>query len=90
MVTFALVSIPISFVGALLQFAAITFMHGASFLSALNESQLDALGMAFLNLSTQLANVNSIFFGLWLLIKGARVQAMEASAARPHPAVGSR
>ena len=156
MVTFALVSIPISFVGALFQFAAVTFMHGASFISGFNQSQLDALGMAFLNLSTQLANVNSIFFGLWLLpfgalvyasgfiprifgvlliincfaylaislvamlnvpppystvfqavvllpqaagelsimawllIKGARVQAMEASAARPHPAVGSR
>ena len=46
MVTFALVSIPISFVGALFQFAAVTFMRGASFRSEFNQSQLDAAGMA--------------------------------------------
>ena len=75
MVTFGLVSIPISFVGALFQFAAVTFMRGGSYLSAFNQSQLDAMGMAFLNLSTQMANLDSIFFGLWLLPLGALVYA---------------
>src|SRR5215831_1508266 len=73
MVAFVLVSIPISFVGALFQFAATTFMRGGSYLSAFNQSQLEAMGMAFLNLSVQLANLNSIFFGLWLLPFGLLV-----------------
>jgi hypothetical protein len=75
MMTFVLVSIPISFVGALNRFAAVTFMHGGSYLSTFSQSQLDSLGMAALNMSSQVANLNSIFFGLWLLPFGLLVYA---------------
>jgi hypothetical protein len=52
MVSFVLVSIPISFLGGLMQIAAVQLLHGASFLSGFDPDLLRALAMFFLNLST--------------------------------------
>jgi hypothetical protein len=75
MVTFVLVSVPLLLLQALCELAALMFMHGGSFLSAFNQSQLDALSMACIQFSGRVTDVNTVFFGLWLLPLGALVYA---------------
>jgi hypothetical protein len=73
MVNLVLVSIPITFLGAAAQIAAVQIIHGANFLSVFNQNQLNALAMVFLNFSNQISAANSIFFGLWLFPFGILV-----------------
>lgn len=73
MVILVLVSIPISFVTALNEIAALTLIHGGPALSGLGTSQINALAMFFLSLSSNTSALNSIFFGLWLFPFGLLV-----------------
>jgi len=62
----ALVSVPIVFVNALNEIAAMLLVSGADFLGVFNRAQLDALALLFYRLHGQGLNVVSIFWGLWL------------------------
>jgi hypothetical protein len=73
MVILVLVSVPITFLNVLNEIAALTLMHGSSFLSVFDSSQRDALAMLFLGLHTDGANVANIFWGLWLFPFGVLV-----------------
>src|ERR671934_654573 len=73
MVVLALLSVPISFLGAVDQIAALRLFHGGAGLAGLQGSQLNTLAMFFLDLGSDTAAVNSIFFGLWLLPFGLLV-----------------
>ena len=73
MVTLALISVPITFLNALNETAALTLMHGADFLSAFDQPQRYALAMLFLGLHADGANVANIFWGLWLFPFGVLV-----------------
>ena len=73
MVTFVLVSVPISFLNVLNEIAALELLSGASFLGVFQKSQLDALVMVFLNLHSDGLDVVNIFWGLWLFPFGVLV-----------------
>jgi hypothetical protein len=73
MVTFVLVAVPISFLNALNEIAALELLGGASFLSVFQKSQLDALAVMFLNLHSDGLDIVNIFWGLWLLPFGVLV-----------------
>lgn len=73
MVVLVLLSVPISFIGVLAQIGALTLVHGGPALSGLGSSQMDALAMFFLGLSSDTSSLNAIFFGLWLLPFGLLV-----------------
>jgi hypothetical protein len=73
MVVLVLLSVPISFVAILAQIAALTLIHGGPALSGLDTSQMNALAMFFLGLSSDTSSLNSIFFGLWLFPFGLLV-----------------
>ena len=73
MLTLVLLSVPITFVNVLNEAAALTLVHGASFLSVFDSSQRDALAMLFLDLHADGANVANIFWGLWLFPFGVLV-----------------
>jgi hypothetical protein len=64
---------PIYFVNSINDFAALTFARGASFLSAFDKPQRDALAMLFLRLQHHGVNANEIFWGLWLIPFGLLV-----------------
>ncbi len=53
--------------------AALTLFRGADFLTVLEKSQRDALGMLFLRLHGQGNVINEIFWGLWLFPFGVLV-----------------
>ena len=62
-----LISVPISYLNVLNDFAAITFARGPAFLSAVfDKAQLDALVLFFLRLHNQGIILAQIFWGLWL------------------------
>ncbi len=63
MVTLALVSIPIMFVNALNEIAALALFHGSDFLAVFEKQRLDALGMLFLDLHGQGFVVSEILWG---------------------------
>lgn len=63
----ALVSVPIVFVNALNEIAALVLTSGAEFLSVFDRPHLDALAYLFLRLHSQGINVVSVFWGLWLI-----------------------
>ena len=67
MVLFMLVSVPITFLNVVNELGALELMHGANFLSPFNQSQLNSLAMASLDLHSQGIVINAIFWGLWLL-----------------------
>lgn len=73
MVTLMLVSIPISLLNVLNEFAALTLMRGADFLSVFDKPQRDALAMLFLDVHGQGFAVAQIFWGLWLIPFGVLV-----------------
>lgn len=73
MVVLVLLSVPISFIGLVDEIAALTLLHGGPALSGLGSSQVNALSMFFLGLSSDISSLNAIFFGLWLLPFGLLV-----------------
>ena len=66
MVILALVAVPIMFLNALNEIAALALFHGADFLSVFDKPRLDAMAMLFLNLHSEGFGVAGIFWGLWL------------------------
>ena len=70
MLILAVMSVPISFVGAADNFAALTLFRGGDFLSVLPKVQLDALGMFMIRLRDHTILANEMFWGLWLLPLG--------------------
>ena len=73
MVTFALASVPISFLNVLNEIAALALLSGADFLSVFDKHQLEALSMLFLWLHRYGFLVNHVFWGLWLFPFGVLV-----------------
>ena len=73
MVTLVMLSIPISFLTALNEIAALTIIRGGAAISGLGTSQVNALAALFLELSSNVSAVNAIFFGLWLFPFGLLV-----------------
>ena len=73
MVTLFVVSVPISFLNALNNIAALILLRGADFLSVFTRPQLDALAMVFLRLHGNGLILASIFWGLWLVPFGILV-----------------
>jgi hypothetical protein len=73
MVTLMLVSIPISLVNVLNEFAALVLVRGADFLAVFDKPQRDALAMLFLNVHFQGIMVAQVFWGLWLIPFGVLV-----------------
>ncbi|HTQ48787.1 MAG TPA: DUF4386 domain-containing protein [Polyangiaceae bacterium] len=69
----ALVSVPIMFVNALNDVAALILVSGADFLAVFSRPQLDALAYLFLRLHEHGVTVASVFWGLWLFPFGALV-----------------
>jgi hypothetical protein len=60
-------------VNVLDEFAALTLIRGADFLSVFDKPQRDALAMLFLNLHFQGFMVAQVFWGLWLIPFGVLV-----------------
>lgn len=73
MVTLMLVSIPISLVNVLNEFAALALIRGANFVSVFAQPQREALAMLFLHLHFKGFEVAQIFWGLWLVPFGILV-----------------
>jgi hypothetical protein len=73
MVILGLVSIPIMFVNALNEIAALALLRGADFLLAFDQLQRQALAMQFLNSHEDGFVVAGIFWGLWLFPFGILV-----------------
>jgi hypothetical protein len=68
-----IMTMPISFLGALDCISARTLLSGVPELSGLTEAQGKALGMFFLHRHSQLVFMEEIFWGLWLLPFGLLV-----------------
>jgi Domain of unknown function (DUF4386) len=64
---------PIFFLNALNWIAALTLLHGESYLTVFNTQQQQSLAMLFLHLHSQGNIVNEVFWGLWLLPFGLLV-----------------
>jgi hypothetical protein len=64
---------PIFFLNSLNWIAALTLVHGGSYLTAFTTSQQQALAMLFLHLHSEGNVVNEVFWGLWLLPLGLLV-----------------
>ena len=62
----SLISVPIGFLNALNQVAALVVATGPDFLSAYDAPQLDALAYLFLRLHAWGLDLASVFWGLWL------------------------
>lgn len=73
MVILILVSIPVSLFNVINELAALTLVHGASFLSAFDAFQRDSLAMLFLRLHFHGVMVAQVFWGLWLIPFGLLV-----------------
>jgi hypothetical protein len=67
MVTLMLVSIPLSLLNVLNEFAALILVRGGGFLSTFDKLQLDSMAMLFLRLHGYGISVPEIFWGLWLI-----------------------
>ncbi len=68
-----LVSIPISLMNVLNEFAALALVRGSNFLSVVDQNQRNALAMMFLDLHFQGLMVAQVFWGLWLIPFGILV-----------------
>jgi hypothetical protein len=73
MVTLMLISIPISLLNVLNEFAALILARGGGFLSSFDKQQLDSMAMLFLRLHGYGISVPEIFWGLWLIPFGLLV-----------------
>jgi len=73
MVILGLLEIPIMFVNALNEIAALALFRDADFLSVFDQPQRQALAMQFLNLHGEGFVVGGIFWGLWLFPFGILV-----------------
>ena len=73
MVTFVLISVPITFVNVLNEVGALSLLHGGGFLGVFNGAQREALALFFLNLHGDGTSLANIFWGLWLFPFGALV-----------------
>lgn len=73
MATLVLISVPISFLNALNELAALLLLHNASLLSVFSTPQLQAQALFFLVLHNQGVVLANIFWGLWLLPFGVLV-----------------
>jgi len=73
MVSFVLVSSAIAFMNEVNNLAALILFRGDDFLSVLDLTQRNALGMLFIRLHGQGIVVNQIFWGLWLFPFGVLV-----------------
>lgn len=69
----SLMQVPIFFINAATDVAALLFARGADFLSVFDKPQRDAFVMLFLNLHYHLDLANAIFWGLWLFPFGLLV-----------------
>jgi hypothetical protein len=74
MVTLFAISIPISCLNVLNEFAALILLRGAAFLSVFTRPQQDALAMVFLRLHSFGLVVAAIFWGLWLFPFGLLIR----------------
>lgn len=70
MVVLAVVSVPISFVGAVSELGALGLLSGADYLSVVGKPQLEALALLFLRLHATAVVVAAVFWGLWLFPLG--------------------
>jgi len=70
MVIFFLVSVPITMLNELNQFAALLLLSGADYLTVFKVDQLNALVLFFLDLHEHGIHISGIFWGLWLLPMG--------------------
>ena len=73
MVILGLLQIPIMFVNALNEIAALALLRGADYLAVFDQPQRQALAMQFLNLHGEGFVVAGIFWGLWLFPFGILV-----------------
>lgn len=73
MVGFAFVSAAVGFVDTLNNIAALHLFRGGEFLSVIDKTQRDALGMLFIRLHSQGIFMNELFWGLWLFPFGLLV-----------------
>jgi hypothetical protein len=67
------VQVPMYFAIMLIQFAPLVLLNGASYWSAFDRPQLEALAQGFLNLREQGVGAISVYWGLWLLPLGVLV-----------------
>jgi len=73
MVILVLVQVPMAFVDALNQLAALALLHGADYLAVLDKPQREALAMLFLDMNGRGTLAAELFWGLWLFPLGALV-----------------
>jgi len=73
MLALCLIPIPIVFLNAVNELAAIVVLSGYSFLSPFTSAQLEVLAYLFMRLHSAGITVASVFWGLWLLPLGALV-----------------
>ena len=73
MVILVIVAVTITCINMLNQFAALLLLHGGSYLTVFDASQLQALVLYFLNLHKAGYMIAQVFFGLWLLPLGILV-----------------
>ena len=73
MVIFALCSVPVAFLVAVDELAALTLVKGADYLAVFSKPQIDALALFFLGMRGKTILVNQIFWGLWLFPFGVLV-----------------
>jgi len=73
MLGFVLVSAAVGFLDTLNNIAAGLLFRGADFLSVIDKTQRDALGMLFVRLHSQGTFINELFWGLWLFPFGLLV-----------------
>jgi len=73
MVGFVFVSAAVGFVDTLNNIAALHLFRGGEFLSVLDQTQRDSLGMFFARLHSQGIFMNELFWGLWLFPFGLLV-----------------
>jgi len=73
MVGFVFVSAAVGFVDTLNNIAALHLFRGGEFLSVLDQTQRNSLGMFFVRLHSQGIFMNELFWGLWLFPFGLLV-----------------
>ena len=73
MLTFVLISVPITYVNELNRVAALILSNGAHLSTAMDQRQLDVLVMAFFHLHGDGLLLAQIFWGLWLFPFGVLV-----------------
>lgn len=73
MAILVLVQIPGSFVGGLLQLAALSLAHGSGFLSAVPQMEREALALLCIQINQEGAILASFAWGLWLFPLGMLV-----------------